>query len=137
MISMKPTEKKIRIKIEPSIRIKDAHYALIFSEDSNYVKGEITWDGVITTPEDLDNVIRILGTADVNLSVRVKISKNRRWFRQATEKDMELAENIAIKHIANEGHYKDTLFVRCNKYENLQSTISEIEANRLHADILA
>lgn len=64
---MKPTEKKIRIKIEPSIHMKDAHYALIFSEDSNYVKGEITWDGVITTPENLDDVINILGTADVNL----------------------------------------------------------------------
>lgn len=137
MINIKPTEKKIRIKIEPSIHIKNAHYALIFSEDSNYVKGEITWGGVITTPEDLDDVIKILGTADVNLSVRVKISKNRRWFRQATEKDMELAENIAIKHITNEGHYRDTLFVGCNKYENLQSTIAEIEANGLHADMLA
>ena len=58
MISMKPTEKKIRIKIEPSIHMKDAHYALIFSEDSNYIKGEITWDGVITTPENLDDVVK-------------------------------------------------------------------------------
>ena len=31
MISIKPTEKKIRIKMEPSIHMKDAHYALIFS----------------------------------------------------------------------------------------------------------
>lgn len=137
MKSIKPTEKKIRIRIEPSIHIQDVHYALIFSEDSKYVKGNITWDGVITTPEDLNDVIKILGTVDVNLSVRVKISKNRRWFRQATEKDMKLAENIAIRHITNEGHYKDTLFVGCNKYENLQETIAEIKANGLHAEILA
>ena len=137
MISIKPTEKKIRIKITPSINVKDAHYALLLSEDSKYVKGEITWDGAITTPEDLEDVIKILETTDVNLSVRVKISKNRRLFRQATEKDMELAENIAIRHITNEGHYKDVISIGCNKYENLQDTIAEIEANGFHTDILA
>ena len=137
MISIKPTEKKIHIEITPSINVKDAHYALLRSEDSKYVKGEITWDGVVTTLEDLEDVIKILGTANVNLSVRVKIRKNRRLFRQATEKDMELAENIAIRHITNEGHYKDILSIGCNKYENLQNTIAEIEANGFHTEILA